>query len=152
MRRSRRLQPILQIAGLEADQAARAMLYMEQKLAAETGKQNLLDQHLQEYRLQLQNAGKAGINAQSLRMHQQFLANIERAIAQQEQQIELVGQQLQQVRQIWLSRDIRRKSLEKMIEKLRLQEQHLLDRQEQKALDEQAQTLRFYRRLNKGAS
>ncbi|MDT8428968.1 MAG: flagellar export protein FliJ [Pseudomonadales bacterium] len=146
MRRSQRLQPILKIAALEADKAARAMAYMEQKLTAETDKQNLLHQHLQEYRQQLQDDGRAGINAQSLRMNQQFLANIEQAIKQQKRQIELVGQQLQQVRQIWQQRDIRRQSLEKMIEKLHRQEKQLQERMEQKAQDEQTQNLRFYRK------
>ena len=138
MRRSKRLQPVLRIAELDVDKAAKALMYMQQKLSAESGKLQQLQQYLLECRSNMVSSGKQGMSAQQLMIFTQFTQKVDVAILQQQEQIALVTQQVTQVKAYWQQQDIRYRSLEKMVEKIETEEKAAQGRQEQKNHDEYA--------------
>ncbi len=138
MKRSVRLQPVLKIAELEAEKGARALGFIQRKLDSENDKLNQLQQYQLECRQNLLDAGRAGISGQQLSIFNHFAQKVDVAIAQQQQQIATVSAQLEQIRSYWQSLDRRHRSLEKMIEKIRGEEQRMQSRQEQRNHDEYA--------------
>lgn len=136
MKRSQRLQVVVDLALRKAQEGARALAFVQQRLQAEQRKLEQLEQYLVEYREGLQTQGRLGVSAQQFRIYHNFSGNVEKAIVQQGTQVATVSRQLEQVRQQWLTLDARHKGLEKLLETLRLEERIALDRQEQKAQDE----------------
>lgn len=138
MDRTRRLQPVLRLADREVQKAARALAFMQQRLQQEQEKLRQLHHYQQEYHELIVRDGSAGISSERLQMISRFSGNLDHAMTQQEQQIAIVQGQLDQVRQHWRSKDLRYRQLEKMMERIREQENARRVRQEQRTHDEYA--------------
>lgn len=136
MSRAKRLLPILNLAKLRANKALEAFTYVKQKLQDEQAKLEQLRQYKSEYEQSLFNPGGPAMSASSLIMKKQFCSNVDKAIKQQQQQIDTVTQQLTLVRSKWQEFDARAQSLVKTIDKFRHQETIELAKAEQKQLDE----------------
>jgi flagellar protein FliJ len=142
VKRSGRLLPVLQLAEIEAEKAARALSFIKQKLDAETLKLEQLEQYQIECRNDLLSAGREGITAQQLMIFNRFTQKVDTAILQQRETIQGVARQMEQARTFWLQKDSRFRSLGKMIEKIKSEEAHLQMRQEQRNHDEYARRSR----------
>ena len=142
MKRSQRMQVVVELALRKAQEGARALAFVLQKLQAEQQKLGQLEQYLVEYREGLLAQGRQGVSAQQFRIYNNFSGNVEKAIVQQGVQVATVSRQVEQVRRHWLTLDARHKGLEKLLDKLRLEERGELDRLEQKAQDEYASQMR----------
>lgn len=138
MDRTQRLQPVLRLADREVQKAARALAFMQQRLQQEEEKLRQLHRYQQEYHELVVRDGSAGISSARLHMISRFSSNLDQAMTQQEQQIALVQGQLEQVREHWRSKDMRYRQLEKMMDRIRDQEDALRARQEQRTHDEYA--------------
>jgi flagellar FliJ protein len=138
MDRTKRLQPVLRLADREVQKAARALALMQQRLQQEQGKLSQLQHYQQEYHELIVRDGSAGITPARLHMISRFSSNLDHAMTQQGQQIALVQSQLDQVREHWRSKDLRYRQLEKMLERIRAEENARVARQEQRNHDEYA--------------
>jgi len=136
MKRSQRLQVVVDLSLRKAQEGARALAFVQQRLQAEQQKLGQLEAYLVEYREGLLTQGRQGVSAQQFRIYNNFSGNVEKAIVQQGAQVATVSRQLEQVRSHWLTLDARHKGLEKLFEKLRAEERAAQDRLEQKAQDE----------------
>ena len=136
MKRSKRLQPILDIAKLKSRKGVQAVAYMRQKLEHEQGKLSQLMSCKEEYQTPKNSFKKQSFNSQTLKSLRQFKANVELAIQQQIRQVETVGAQFEQVKVHWRTLDARSQSLEKTQMRLINLENRQLDKLEQRELEE----------------
>lgn len=138
MDRTQRLQPVLRLADREVQKAARALAFMQQRLQQEQEKLRQLQQYQKEYHELVVRDGSAGISSARLQMISRFSSNLDHAMTRQEQQIAIVQGQLDQVREHWRGKDLRFRQLEKMMERIREQDNARRARQEQRNHDEYA--------------
>lgn len=145
MKRVQRMQPVLRIAELEADKAGRALAMLQQRIQGEQDKLEQLRVYQQDYRRQMQASGQAGITVERLRLFDGFHQQLDRAINHQQSVIEQLKSDQQSVHEHWRKLDIRHKSLEKMIERLKREADVVQVRNEQRNHDE------FARRRSSGS-
>jgi len=136
MKRSLRIQVVVDLARRKAQEGARALAFVQQRLQAEQQKLGQLESYLLEYREGQLAQGRKGVSVQQFRIYNEFSGNVEKAIVQQSAQVATVTRQVEQVRRHWLTLDAKYKGLEKLLDKLRLEERAEQDRLEQKAQDE----------------
>ncbi len=136
MKRSQRLDVVVGLALRKAQESARALAYVQEKLRSEEQKLTQLEYYLVEYRSAQHQQGTQGISAQQFRNYNRFSANIEHAIEQQRQQVAAVARQVEQVRQHWQALDARHKGLEKLRDRLIQEENAAHERLLQKEQDE----------------
>jgi len=143
MRRSQRLQPVLDLARQKSKQGMQAVAYMQQRLDEEKARLEQLKLCQQENKYNSKNELKQIYTADFLRGIREFSANVELAIQQQSRQVETVREQLREVREQWRQLDARSQSLEKTQGKIRQDEIRQLDRQEQRDQEEVARTIKL---------
>ncbi|OFE12039.1 flagellar export protein FliJ [Pseudohongiella acticola] len=136
MNRVKRMQPVLRLAELEADKAGRALTMLQQRIQAEETKLSQLYAYQQDYRNQMQLSGQAGMTVERLRLFDGFHQQLDRAISHQRDLINHMQQDQERVREHWRQLDIRHKSLEKMIERLKRDADVQQARNEQRNHDE----------------
>lgn len=136
MKRVQRMQPVLRLAELEADKAGRALALIQQRIQSEDNKLSQLLSHQQDYRKQLQVSGQAGMSVDRLRLFDGFHQQLDRAINHQRELIEHMQKDQDRVRDHWRQLDIRHKSLEKMLERLKRDADVQQARNEQRTHDE----------------
>lgn len=138
MSRAKRLQPVLQMAQNKADAAAKALGYLNSKIAAEVATQGQLHSYEKEY-LQLMRGGDApgrSMNVQAVMRYQLFIQRLEAAQVQQQEQIQLLESQKEQVTQHWISTQARVKAISSAMRTAEAEQQMYDNRQEQKMFDE----------------
>jgi len=136
MKRSQRIHIVVDLAQRKAQEGARALAFVQQRLQSEQEKLGQLEAYLVEYREGLLAQGRKGVSVQQYRIYNEFSGNVEKAIVQQSAQVATVTRQVEQVRRHWLTLDAKHKGLEKLLDRLRLEERAEQDRLEQKAQDE----------------
>jgi flagellar protein FliJ len=106
---------------------------------------------LQSYRLdylrQLQHRANKGLGAMSFGQHQAFIDKLDSACLQQSRVLAQARAAAEQRKTLWLKQQQKRKAVEMLIDKKRLQQARREDRQEQAMLDEIA-TQRFVRKAS----
>lgn len=139
MSRIRRMQPVLRLAALQLEQAGVELLRAQQRADAQSQRLGQLQEYQLEYRMELQRIGKNGVTIGQMRLYDGFQQQLDQAIQHQQHVILQAQQQVLRTREAWQHRDMRHKSLQKMIERL----QHDVDvqqrRSEQRNHDEFAQ-------------
>ncbi len=138
MSREQRLQPVLKLAQGKADEASRALGYLNQKIDQEAETKSQLKAYEQEY-LQLMRGGDQPgrrMDIQAVLRYQSFIQRLEQAQIQQDEQIELLQRQKDQVTQHWVKTRAKVKGLESIIEAARQEERQLIEQREQKLADE----------------
>lgn len=138
MSRVKRMQPVLRLAELEVEKVGRQLALAQQKAEAEQSKLLQLKDYQQEYRVRLQSAGQAGITVDRLRLFDGFHQQLDRAIAQQQQLIEHLQAEQTALHALWQEKDIRFKSLQKMLERIERESRVQQSRSEQRNHDEYA--------------
>lgn len=132
------MQPVLRLAELEADKAGQALAMIQQRIQAETNKLSQLQSYQQDYRQQMQISGQAGMTVERLRLFDGFHQQLDRAINHQQELIRHMQKDQDRVREHWRKLDIRHKSLEKMLERLKREADVQQARNEQRNHDEYA--------------
>ena len=138
MKRSQRLNTVVDLAQRKLDEAGQALAFIQKKLGDEEHKLEQLQEYLVEYRATIKSACSKGLSVQAFRRYNDFSENVAKAITQQTQQVATVGQQVEQVRRHWQKLDARHKGLLKLRDKAVAEEAVLVERQQQKELDELA--------------
>lgn len=139
MRRSNRLQPVIKIADTREQKAARDLGESQRLLNDQQQQLDYLRNYRAEYGQQMQNRGRGGIAAQQIQQMQIFLAQIDKAIAQQQQRVEICARNCLQKRDHWLKARGRTQALLKVKEHYLDQERYAADKREQKEIDDLSQ-------------
>lgn len=138
MTRSKRLQPVKQLA-VQAEQSAAARLGdMQQRLEAALQREQELQRYCDEYRQSFAARGSAGADVHSLRHYQAFVAKLAAAVRTQQAYCEQLREQCEQERGHLQSAMQRRQALGKVMDKARHEENRMQERQAQRDLDEVA--------------
>jgi len=138
MSREKRLQPVLKLAEGKVEEAARALGYLNGKIAVEQATHGQLKNYEKEY-LQLMRGGDQPgrkMDVQAVMRYQLFIQRLETAQIQQNEQIKLLEEQKAQVTEHWIKTQARAKVIGSVIEAARYEEAVIANRQEQKLFDE----------------
>jgi len=138
MSREKRLQPVLKLAQGKVDEAARALGYLNSKIAAEQATHNQLRVYETEY-LQLMRGGDEPgrkMDVHAVMRYQLFVQRLEAAQIQQNEQIKLLEDQKAQVTEHWIKTQARAKAIGSVMEAARQEAAVIANRQEQKLFDE----------------
>ncbi len=135
MSRARRLQPIAELAGHDADAAAQVLAQARDRVAAERRRLNELETYRDDYGARF---GGGVMRGGSLRDFQAFIAQLNQAIAEQERVLHGLEQELAQYEQTWRDKRTRAQAMERVVEVHRRSERRASERREQQAADEHA--------------
>ena len=137
--RSKRMQPVANLAEQKERDAVRDFVGAQDKLlAAEQQLQQLLG-YRKEYQDKLQLSQGSGIGIQRIRDFYNFLEKLDLTINQAHLEIDSCKLLCEQKKQLWLSCRSRSQALNIVVENYRLEEFRQQERAEQKEQDEHAQ-------------
>ncbi len=134
--RIRGLEPAAQVAQNQEAKAARELVGFRRRLQEQQQRLQQLLAFRREYTEQLETVGKTGVVARQLRGVSDFVANLDRNIAQLQGHIQVLHEEFQRKRGLWQRSHARTQALENVIEGYRQEENQAADRREQADQDE----------------
>jgi flagellar FliJ protein len=120
-----------QAAAINFSKAQQQLLQFQQQL-------NQLLEYRRSYIDRSLSQGIDGLRAEGFHRYQVFVKKLEEAQVQQQQSVAKLQHNVNHQRNVWISAQQRRQSIEKLIEKKQQQDQKLQMKAEQKLLDEYA--------------
>ncbi len=139
MTKSKRMQPVAQVAEQRERRAAIEMAEFRRFLDAQQAKLDELNTYRSDYARHFETAGRGGMDAARMADYRRILARLNDAIVYQEQRLASLHHDYEQVRRRWTDTRTRAAALEKVMERYREEERHEGDRREQGESDERAQ-------------
>lgn len=139
MTRSKRMQPVLRIAEMREQDAAKELGNAQRMLQEQEDRLTELRAYQAEYARNFQVQGSAGISAARFQEFHRFMASLNQAIEQQQVVVQNAARACAQKKQLWQQAYGKSKSLDKVVERYCEQEQYEQGQREQKAADEMAQ-------------
>lgn len=137
MSRAGRLQPIAEIAAREADTAAQALAEARGRMEAERNRLRELEAYRDEYATRFSGSATV-MRGGDLRDFHAFIGQLNQAIADQEQVLHRLADDMAQHEQAWREKHARAQAMDKVVEGHRRTERQHAERREQKAADEHA--------------
>jgi flagellar FliJ protein len=134
--RIKRLGFVLKMAADKEQQDLKIWGQYQQKLEHEVGKLTQLEQYMTEYRLSLTSQQSGPIQGGQIQNTIAFIEQIKDASSQQQQQINLIEQQAEGAKRLYLAARAKAEALRKLIEKMNNQAFALEEKQDQKMMDE----------------
>ncbi|MGK0248604.1 MAG: flagellar FliJ protein [Oleispira sp.] len=134
--RIKRLGFVLKMASDKEQQDLKVWGQYQQKLEKETATLTQLEQYMTEYRLSLTSHATTAIQGGQIQNTIAFIEQIKEASGHQQQQIDLVQQQAEGAKRLYLAARAKAEALRKLIEKLKQQTATLEEKQDQKMMDE----------------
>jgi flagellar protein FliJ len=139
MTRSKRLQPVQNLADDAERRLAQSLAQFERRVSDGEAKLQELERYRGEYEKQFtQSAGK-GIAVTNLRDYQVFLARLSEAIKQQQSLVQRARMERDAERLRWQGAAKRVKALDHVVEQWNAEEVRIKDRSEQREIDERGQ-------------
>ena len=139
MKRSKRLEPVAEMAVEEERECAGRVATIQQRLDEANKRSAELKRYVVEYQSMFQQRAAAGIDMAGLRDYQTFLARLNEAVGQQDAVVGQIESDCARARVQWLEAAARKSAVNKVIENARLEDQKMEDRLLQKDTDERAQ-------------
>ncbi|MEE4639852.1 MAG: flagellar export protein FliJ [Wenzhouxiangella sp.] len=136
MTRSKRLYRIAEHVGQDQEAAARELSRLRAQLQEHEDQLERLRDYCLGYHQQLAEAQERGGSAARLANYSQFLARLNDAIRQQEQNVAAAGRAFEQQRQVWIDARARVKAVEKAAERCAMEETRIEDQREQRLSDD----------------
>lgn len=141
MKRSKRMQSVVEIAKTKEQNAARLLGQKQQFLTAQRKRLDELISYREEYARQFQSQGTIGFDARRLHEYRSFLEKLNLAIVQQRDRINLAAGECHVCQKSWMDSRVNSKALGKVVDRFRTDETRKKELQEQKELDERAMQL-----------
>src|ERR1700678_1558718 len=137
MMKSKRFEPIQEIAATSAKDLSRAMGDAARKVADLERQLKQLQTYRDEYvRNTTQSA--AAIDAVKLQNYRSFLDRLGEALSQHQKNLDNARAEYERRRQLWSEKRIEAESLSRVVDRFRKEEQHAADQREQREGDEAA--------------
>lgn len=140
MMRSKRFEPIQEIAANAAEELSRAMGDAQRRVLALELQHEQLKNYREEY-LRKYTAPGASSDPVRLQNFRGFLDRLGEALRQHVQKLGLARAEFESRRSIWTEKRIEAESLTRVVNRFRLEERHSVERSEQNESDELAQRL-----------
>lgn len=138
MKRSKRLEPVREMAEEEERECAARVAGLQVRLDDALRRSEELKRYLVEYQSMFQQRAAAGIGVSGLREYQTFLARLNDAVQQQDVVVAQQESECARARVQWVEAAARKSAVGKVIENARSEDQKLEDRRLQKENDEHA--------------
>lgn len=138
MKKSKRLEPILDLADRKEKDSAKLVAIQLKKVQAISKGAADLRGYLDNYHARYQTAGATGFTVKQLTEYRLFLAKINGAIDEQLSNLRLAEQELADCRRAWEEARQYREGVRKLFNQARLDEERLAEKNEQKEMDERA--------------
>ena len=136
--RSKRLQPAVDQAHQQTEDAMAKLATQQQQLAKAEHQLGELERYRNEYAA----AEEGAVSVSALLNRQQFIARIDQAIAQQAAEIDRQHRRLDQVRDRWKQAHARESALDSVVAQHQEHERRAEERREQAEVDERMQQRR----------
>jgi flagellar FliJ protein len=136
MMKSKRFEPIREIASTSAKDLSRAMGEAGRKVAELEGKVQQLQSYRDDYVRNSQAAGT--IDAVKLQNYRMFLDRLGEAVRQQSKLLDIARAEYERRRALWSEKRIEAESLGRAVDKFRKEERHAADQREQREGDDAA--------------
>ena len=137
MMKSKRFEPIQEIASTEAVDLSRAMGEAGRKVADIESQLGQLKSYRDEYvRNSTQSA--AAMDAVKLQNYRSFLDRLGEALRQHMKSLETARAEYERRRALWSEKRVEAESLSRVVDRFRKEEQHVADRREQREGDDAA--------------
>ncbi len=146
-KRSQRLQPVQQLADREEREQAGRYAAVQEQHQRQQQKLDELQSYYAEYRAAAQGIG----DLKHLQESRLFLHRLAQAVRQQEDSVKRCSQQLETIRQQWLTARRHHQSMEHLVERYRRQELNEQVRREQRECDEMSAQRHVWRRHHQRA-
>jgi flagellar protein FliJ len=137
MMKSKRFEPIQEIASTSAKDLSRAMGEAGRKVADLERKLQQLQSYRDEYTKSSANSG-ASMDAVKLQNYRSFLDRLGEALRQQLKSLEHARADYEKKRAQWSEKRVEAESLGRVVERFRKEERHALDQREQREGDDAA--------------
>jgi flagellar protein FliJ len=137
MMKSKRFEPIQEIASTSAKDLSRAMGEAGRKVADLERQLEQLQSYREEY-LRNSSQSDAAIDAVRLQNYRSFLDRLGEALRQHLKSLEAARSEYERRRALWSAKRIEAESLSRVVDRFRKEEQHVADRREQREGDEAA--------------
>jgi flagellar FliJ protein len=137
MMKSKRFEPIQEIASTSAKDLSRAMGEASRKVADLERKLQQLQTYRDEYTKSSANSG-ASMDAVKLQNYRSFLDRLGEALRQQIKSLEHARADYEKKRAQWSEKRVEAESLGRVVERFRKEERHALDQREQREGDDAA--------------
>jgi len=136
MEKSKRFEPIADLARNSEREAAKALGQALQQLEQEQQQLEQLIGYRADYRRRLNDSASQGMSVQTVNEFREFITKLSLAIEQQQQTLEICRQVLEEKKRFWFAKRGRSKALDAVLDKYIKNEQQLLERREQRELDD----------------
>jgi flagellar FliJ protein len=137
MMRSKRFEPIREIAAISATNLSRAMGDAEHRVAELERQLEQLKSYRDEY-ARNSTPSSGAIDAVKLQNYRSFLDRLGEALRQKEQALNLARAEYDKRRSQWSEKRIEAETLNRAVDRFRKEEQHVVDRREQREGDDAA--------------
>jgi flagellar FliJ protein len=137
MMKSKRFEPIREIASTSAKDLSRDMGEAAGKVAEIERQIQQLQSYRDEY-LRKSGHGTAAVDAVKLQNYRTFLDRLGEALRQQMKSLDVARAEYEKRRVAWSAKRIEAESLGRAIDRFRKEEQHVADRREQREVDDAA--------------
>ena len=138
MRRSQRLQVVLEQSRRREQDALNRLAAAQERLQAQRTRLDELERYHADYQNQLREVGQGRLLVSRLQSLQRFISQLALAIQQQQQAVTQFERMLEDARRGWQEAHERRRGMERFIDECRREEEHQIERKEQQHLDEAA--------------
>jgi flagellar FliJ protein len=135
MMKSKRFEPIQEIASISAQDLSRAMGEAGRKVADLEGQLERLQSYRDEY-LRKSAQGAGAIDAVKLQNYRMFLDRLGEALRQHLKALEIARSEYERRHALWSEKRIEAESLSRVVDRFRKEEQHAADRREQREGDD----------------
>jgi len=139
--RSARLAPVVEMAESAERTAVQRLGHFQGQVRVAQSKLEDLERFRLEYQEQWIQRGSLGVSGQWLLGYQQFLGQLDTAVAQQRQSLAWHQNNLDKAREAWQQAFTRVEGLRKLVQRYVDEARQLEDKREQKLLDELSQRL-----------
>jgi len=141
VKRSKRLEPVGELAAEAERENAVAVGAAQAKLADAERRASELKRYLAEYQEMFRQRATRGMGVSGMRDYQMFIARLSEAASHQDALIVELRSQCERARADWLEAAARKSAVGKVIAQARTEDQKLEDRKAQKEFDERGQRL-----------
>jgi flagellar export protein FliJ len=135
MKKSKRFEPIQEIASTSAKDLSRAMGEAGRKVADLERQLEQLQSYRDEY-LRKSSQGAEAIDAVKLQNYRMFLDRLGEALRQHVKSLEIARSEYERRRALWSEKRIEAESLSRVVDRFRKEERHAADRREQREGDD----------------
>jgi flagellar FliJ protein len=141
LKRSKRLEPVGELAAEAEREQAVAVAAAQAKLTDAERRAGELRRYLAEYQDMFQQRATRGMGVSGMRDYQMFIARLSEAVRHQDGLIVELRAQCDRARADWLEAAARKSAVGKVIAQARTEDQQIEDRKAQQEFDERAQRL-----------